>query len=81
MDPLQNESGKLPPGHPFDLGAVGTRNFWTMSTNAVQPANNSFAFYAKFEPGGSFSSDDKIAGLHRFWCVRGGHGHDGNNVP
>jgi hypothetical protein len=82
MAPLQPD--KLPAGHPFDLGPERRsipRTFWAMSTNNVQPANNNFAFYANFEPGGSFSSDPKISGLHRFWCVRGGRGYDGNNVP
>jgi hypothetical protein len=82
MDPLQAD--KLPAQHPFDLGPSVRdvpRSFWTMSSDNVQPANNSFAFYANFEPGGSFNSDDKISGLHRFWCVRSGHGYDGNNVP
>ena len=83
MDPLQNETGKLPPGHPFDLGGTRDilRQFWTLSTAIVQPANNNFAYVANFEPGGSFFSDPKIAPTHRFWCVRGGHGYDGNNVP
>jgi hypothetical protein len=83
MDPLQNETGKLPPGHPFDLGPTRgiTRDFWTLSTAIVQPANNTFAYVASFEPGGSFFSDPKISAAHRFWCVRGGHGYDGNNVP
>jgi hypothetical protein len=83
MDPLQNETGKLPPGHPFDLLPTRTtpRQFWTLSTAIVQPANNSFAYVANFDPGGSFFASDKIAGAHRFWCVRGGHGYDGNNVP
>jgi hypothetical protein len=83
MDPLQNDMGKLPSGHPFDLGATRgvTRDFWTLSTAIVQPANNSFAYVANFEPGGSFFPDPKISATHRFWCVRGGHGYDGNNVP
>ncbi|MGH2436395.1 MAG: DUF1566 domain-containing protein [bacterium] len=83
MDPLQNLTGKLPEGHPFDLGDSRTspRQFWTMTSAAVQPANNDRAYVANFEPGGSFFSDIKISELHRFWCVRGGHGYDGNNVP
>ncbi len=60
---------------------IDNRRGSTMSTNNIQPANNNFAFYSNFEPGGSFNSDPKIAGLHRFWCVRSGHGYDGNNVP
>jgi hypothetical protein len=47
----------------------------------VQPANNDFAYVANFDPGGSLFPENKISGLHRFWCVRGGHGYDGNNVP
>lgn len=79
MDPLNNLTGKLPTGHPFDVGrAPGT--FWSSTTDNVQPANNDFAFVADFEPGGSFFSDQKIPGLHRVWCVRGGGGYDGNNV-
>jgi hypothetical protein len=83
MDPLQNSTGKLPDGHPFELGDSRTtsRQFWTMTTAVVQPADNNFAYVANFEPGGSFFPDPKIAPLHRFWCVRSGHGYDGNNVP
>ncbi len=83
MDPLQNVTGKLPPGHPFDLGnpRETPRQFWTMTSAVVQPANNDFAYAANFEPGGSFLPDNKISALYRFWCVRGGHGYDGNNVP
>ena len=83
MDPLQNLTGKLPADHPFDLGDSRTtpRQFWTMTSAAVQPANNDRAYVANFEPGGSLFSDDKISTTHRFWCVRGGHGYDGNNVP
>ena len=47
----------------------------------MQPASNTFGFVANFEPGGSFFSDRKIPGSHRVWCVRGGGGYDGNNVP
>ena len=83
MDPTKNLTGKLPDGHPFDLGESrgDTRTFWTMSSAAVQPANNDFAYVANFEPGGSLFPDNKISATHRFWCVRGGHGYDGNNVP
>ncbi len=83
MDPLQNLTGKLPVGHPFDLGEsrITPRQFWTMTSAAVQPPNNDFAYVANFEPGGSLFADIKISELHRFWCVRGGHGYDGNNVP
>ena len=79
MDPLNNLTGKLPTGHPFDSGE--SRTFWSSSTDNVQPASNDFGFVANFEPGGSFFSDQKIAGSHRVWCVRGGGGYDGNNVP
>jgi Protein of unknown function (DUF1566) len=81
MDPLQNFTGKLPVGHPFQIGDAGTREFWTMTSSVVQPPTNNFAYVANFEPGGSLFSDDKISTTHRFWCVRGGHGYDGNNVP
>ncbi len=81
MDPTQND--KLPPGHPFL--ALSERDildqFWTMSSDNIQPPNNDRAWVADFEPGGSLFSDIKISEIHRFWCVRGGHGYDGNNVP
>jgi hypothetical protein len=77
MDPLNNFTGKLPTGHPFELGE--SRSFWSSTTDNVQPANNDFAFVANFEPGGSFLPDPKISALHRVWCVRGGGGYDGNN--
>jgi Protein of unknown function (DUF1566) len=81
MDPLQNFTGKLPQGHPFNLGDERTsRQFWTMTSAVVQPPDNTFAYVANFEPGGSFFADNKISVTHRFWCVRGGHGYDGNNV-
>lgn len=82
MDPTTSD--KLPQDHPFDLGPAGRENprhFWTMSTDTVQPANNNFAWVANFEPGGTRFPDPKISALHRFWCVRGGRGYDGNNVP
>jgi hypothetical protein len=82
MAPL--EPDKLPKGHPFELGADSRdvpRTFWTMSSKNIQPPNNDFAWVANFEPGGSLTPDVKISELHRFWCVRGGHGYDGNNVP
>jgi Protein of unknown function (DUF1566) len=81
MDPLQNFTGKLPLGHPFNLGDERvSRQFWTMTSAVVQPPDNTFAYVANFEPGGSFFADNKISVTHRFWCVRGGHGYDGNNV-
>jgi Protein of unknown function (DUF1566) len=83
MDPLQNFTGKLPEGHPFELGDSRSVSlqFWTMTSAVVLPATNDFAYVADFEPGGSFFADPKISVTHRFWCVRSGHGYDGNNVP
>jgi hypothetical protein len=82
MDPLQNFTGKLPVGHPFDIGSSRTTSlqFWTITSAIVLPATNDFAYVANFEPGGSFFPDPKISVTHRFWCVRSGHGYDGNNA-
>ena len=84
MDPLQNLTGKLPVNSPFDLGAIdidNLRSFWTATSDNVIPATQDFAFYANFEPGGSFNTDDKGSASHRAWCVRGGHGYDRNLYP
>lgn len=80
MDPLNNLTGKLPTGHPFDIGEEN-RQFWSSTTDNVLPATNDFAFVADFEPGGSFFPDPKISSAYRAWCVRGGSGYDGNNEP
>jgi hypothetical protein len=63
-------SPPFPPGHPFTV--LETQAYWSSTTSTKDPA---YAWYVAFNNGvvitGLKSSPRYV------WCVRGGHGHDG----
>jgi hypothetical protein len=69
IDPFGPEvGGKLPPGHPFN---VGTTNYWSSTTVADNPAT---AWFVRLALGEAITVL-KVAPFYT-WCVRGGRGHD-----
>jgi len=69
IDPRQQDPA-LPPGHPFMDIQPGV--YWTGTTlSAVAGSAHGVSL-----PDGSLFDQVKNAQAH-FWCVRGGHGHDG----
>ncbi|MCR4320424.1 MAG: DUF1566 domain-containing protein, partial [Candidatus Brocadiaceae bacterium] len=69
VDPTQNNPA-LPSGHPFTN--VQSLQYWSASTFA---GNTSNAWYVHFLNGDALNFN-KLVGNY-VWCVRGGHGHDG----
>lgn len=64
-------SPKLPSGHPFTN--VQTFNYWSATTSVINDTSNAWGVH--FD--GGFVDDFGKSGTHYVWCVRGGHGHDG----
>jgi len=60
----------LPSGHPFTN--VQTHSYWSSTTNVNDTGS---AWVANFS-NGSVANSEKREEIY-VWCVRGGHGHDG----
>ncbi len=67
-------SPALPTGHPFDSQAVGSKMYWSSTTNAFKPTS---AWYMSTYDGVP-NLEFKTFQSGRAWCVRGGQGHDAN---
>jgi hypothetical protein len=59
----------LPVGHPF---TIVQSYYWSATTNAITDSG----YVVNFGAGGGIVGRDKLA-LLNVWCVRGGHGSDG----
>ena len=71
---LQTSSPSLPDGNPFD--APPTPPVWSITSDAE---DNSYAWSVNFADG-TLHTDGKGAAEFA-WCVRGGHGYDGQMTP
>ena len=71
MDPSVPYPGPtLPSGHPFAI--VSSPNYWSSTTFAEFTTG---AWFMSLEGGETY--DVKVSSNIEVWCVRGGHGHDG----
>jgi len=61
----------LPPGHPF---IVNTDDLYWTATSSSGLTAHAYGFDTSV---GTRSFDEDKTNMHYFWCVRGGHGHDG----
>jgi hypothetical protein len=72
--PTISGSPRLPVGHPFNLSSFSSPfEFWSSTT---PPYDTTVAMAISLENGGvvgNFKASDQGS----VWCVRGGHGHDG----
>jgi hypothetical protein len=71
VDPNESDPA-LPPGHPFDN--VQSDLYWS-STTVIGPDNTDFAWSVSMGDGNVDAVDKTVDGY--VWCVRGGHGYDG----
>jgi len=74
VDPDEPEIA-LPEGHPFTIPVNVI--FWTATTDT---ADSDLAMWLELgDPPGMQGINAKAGPTtHRYWCVRGGHGYDGN---
>ncbi len=71
VDPTVSPGPTLPPGHPFVLDEAVLK-FWSAT---LVPSISSEVFVVRF--GDGFVDTDPKDVIARGWCVRGGHGIDG----
>lgn len=62
----------LPPGHPFILPGHLGKAYWSSTTDAIETYT---AWFLDFY--GGLHTEVKDDWETYVWCVRGGHGHDG----
>ena len=69
--------GGLPSGHPFTIRPT---NYWTITTDTTPTSLTGGRAWIVNTPGNVVKGQAKSAANRLPWCVRGRHGHDGNDA-